>query len=91
MSDIIGGNNSNSRTSILSRIRLNGTTYLDRSSAYSYMRSTTDDIATNNIIFLWELSANDYIEVMCAKGGSAGAANTIPNQSSITLNIVRYT
>ncbi len=84
-------NSINSRTSIRSRIRVNGTTYLDRGAAHSYMRSTTDDKATNNATFLWELSANNYIEIMCDRQGSSGTANTIPNQSSITLNIVRYT
>jgi len=84
-------NVSNSRTTIRSRIRVNGATYLDRGTAYSYMRSTTDDKITNNASILWELSANDYIEIMCDRQGSSGTANTIPNQSSITLNIIRYT
>ncbi len=84
-------NVNNNRTTIRSRIRVNGSTYIDRGTAHSYMRNSTNDKATNSASILWELSANDYIEIMCDRQGSNGTANTIPNQSSITLNIIRYT
>jgi len=82
-------NADNSRTTIRTRVRRDGSTYEDRGTAYSYMRNTTDDKATNNASFIINLSANEYVEVLGDQEGSSGTTGTIIDESWISLEFIR--
>lgn len=82
-------NADNSRTTIRTRVRRDGSTYEDRGTAYSYMRNTTDDKATNNASFIINLSANEYVEILGDQEGSSGTTGTIIDESWISLEFIR--
>lgn len=84
-------NASTSRNTVRTRVRVNGATYINRGTATSYSRNTTDDKQTNSMTFIWELSTNDYIEIMGDRQGSAGGGNTMTNESHIYMKLIRYT
>ncbi len=82
----------NSRTTPRSRIRLNGSTYITIGVGYSYTRNTTDDkltLVTHPVLL--PLTSGDYIEILCDQQGTAGTANTIPDESSFKIKLIRYT
>lgn len=78
----INGEDTNSRINPKCRIRLNGTTFNDQSTSYSYTRNTTDKWGTNNATTLIQTTtSNEYYEILCNQEGSFGTYNTVANQS----------
>jgi hypothetical protein len=84
-------NESFNRNTVRTRIRVNGSTYINRGTATSYSRNATDDKQSNSSgSFSWPLKANDYIEVVGDGQGSSGIGNTIANESHIYIKLIRY-
>lgn len=66
---------------IRTRIRINGSTYVDYSTTYNPISDPNHIYGQNtNIIFL-ELNADDYIEIMCDRQGSAANVYTLPENN----------
>lgn len=79
-------NGGNGRVTLRCVARLNGTTIINQSSSYSYIRSSTDDNGTNTAGFLFETTAdNEYIEILCQQGGTAGTSNSLINESWVVV------
>ena len=85
----INNTNYNGKT-IRARIRVNGSTYQDRGTSYSYSSNNINGKQSNTIIFPIILNVGDYIEVMCDKQGSSGTANTIKNESFVYIKLLKY-
>lgn len=80
----------NQRKTLRSRLRRNGTTYVDGSASYSFTYSKFDDKSTHvSSSFLVELNANDYIEVMVNGQTNSGAVNLIPDENLLFMRIMR--
>ncbi len=83
-------NDDNQRKTLRSRLRKNGTTYIDGSSSYSFTYSKFDDKSTHvSSSFLVELTNTDYIEVMVNGQTNSGMVYMIPNESLIFIRIMR--
>lgn len=84
-------NTTNSRATVRTRARINGTTYINIGTAMSYSRNTTDDKQSNTSgPFVLQLTNGDYIEIMGDRQGSSGTVNTISNESHIYIKLLRY-
>ncbi len=83
-------NGATGRRQVRTRIRVNGTTYLDRSAARSYGRNAANPYGTNSCSFIWNFTTNDYIEVMGDEAGDSGIMNTIANEVSLQIELIRY-
>lgn len=80
----------NQRKTLRSRLRKNGTTYIDGSASYSFTYSKFDDKSTHvSSSFLVELVANDYIEVMVNGQTNSGDVNLIPDENLLFMRIMR--
>lgn len=80
----------NQRKTLRSRLRKNGTTFIDGSSSYSFTYSKFDDKSTHvSSSFLVELTTTDYIEVMVNGQTNAGDVNMIPNENLVFVRIMR--
>lgn len=80
----------NQRKTLRSRLRKNGTTYIDGSASYSFTYSKFDDKSTHvSSSFLVDLSTNDYIEVMVNGQTNSGDVNMISNENLIFVRIMR--
>jgi len=80
--NISSNNGGNGRINARCRVRLNGTTDIDQSNSYSYVRNSTDEWGTNTATTLIQTtSSNEYYEVYCNGEGSAGTSNAVANQS----------
>lgn len=83
-------NTDNQRKTLRSRLRKNGTTYIDGSASYSFTYSKFDDNSTHvSSSFIVELVANDYLEVMVNGQTNVGDVNLIPNESLVFVRIMR--
>jgi hypothetical protein len=86
----IGSDNaSNNRCTLRTFVRLNGTTEVSPSRAFSYSRNNVDDRATNTATFLMTASASDYIEMMSQQEGTSGTTNASPFSTWILIEYVR--
>ena len=72
------------------RIRKNGITYLTQGTSYGFSRNNTDAEANNHVSVLLSLSAFDYIELMGDAVGTGTAVTMIANESTITIELIRY-
>ena len=80
----------NQRKTIRSRLRKNGTIYVEGSTSYSFTYSKFDDNSTHvSSSFLIELNTNDYLEVLVNGQTNSGAVNMIPNENLIFMRIMR--
>lgn len=83
-------NDDNQRKTLRSRLRKNGTTYIDGSASYSFTYSKFDDKSTHvSSSFLVELDTNDYLEVLVNGQTNPGAVNMIPNENLVFVRIMR--
>ncbi len=83
-------NDDNQRKTLRSRLRKNGTTYIDESASYSFTYSKFDDKSTHvSSSFLVELNVNDYLEVLVNGQTNPGIVNLIPNENLIFIRIIR--
>jgi hypothetical protein len=83
-------NGSNTRNTVRTRIRLNGTTFLNRGTTHSYSRNTANDYQTNALpSVMLQLNANDYIEVLGDRTGDTGAGPTIVQETYINMKLIR--
>jgi len=83
VSSINGGNG---RITARCEARLNGTTIINQSRSYSYLRSATDNNGTNTAGFLFQTTTpNEYVEIMCARDGSGGTSTSIANETWLTI------
>ena len=83
-------NDDNQRKTLRSRLRKNGTTYIDGSTSYSFTYSKFDDNSTHvSSSFLVELNVNDYLEVLVNGQTNAGAVYMIPNENLVFVRIMR--
>ncbi len=83
-------NDDNQRKTLRSRLRKNGTTYIDGSASYSFTYSKFDDKSTHvSSSFLVELNVNDYLEVLVNGQTNSGIVNLIPNENLIFVRIMR--
>lgn len=83
-------NEGNQRKTLRSRVRVNGLTYLESSSAYAFTYSKFDDRTTLvSSSFLLDLNANDYIEILVNGQTNEGPVNMIPNESLLFVRILR--
>jgi|FLOH01.1.fsa_nt_gi hypothetical protein len=83
-------NDDNQRKTLRSRIRKNGTLYLDESASYSFTYSKFDDKSTHvSSSFLVELNTNDYLEVLVNGQTNPGPVYMIPNENLIFVRIIR--
>ncbi|MFK5855286.1 MAG: hypothetical protein QM503_04080 [Bacteroidota bacterium] len=80
----------NQRKTLRSRLKKNGTTFIDGSASYSFTYSKFDDMSTHvSSSFLVELNTNDYIEVFVNGQTNSGPVNLIPNENLIFVRIMR--
>lgn len=83
-------NEDNQRKTLRSRLRKNGTTYLDGSECYSFTYSKFDDNSTHvSSSFLIELNTNDYIEIMVNGQTNPGPVNMLPEENLLFVRIMR--
>lgn len=83
-------NSTNTRSTIKTQIRLDGSNYLPRTIAYSSSYNATDAEQTNSCEVLLRLSAGQYLELLMSRvGSSATNCSTLPNESHILLELVR--
>ncbi|MCF8343575.1 MAG: hypothetical protein K9H13_02970 [Bacteroidales bacterium] len=83
-------NDDNQRKTLRSRLRKNGTTYIQSSSSYSFTYSKSDDKSSHiSSSFLVDLNANDYIEVMVNGQTNSGDVLLIPNENLFFIRIMR--
>ncbi|MDA3943234.1 MAG: hypothetical protein PF694_06800 [Bacteroidetes bacterium] len=83
-------NTTNQRKTLRSRIRVNGTTYIDRSACYAFTYSSSDDKATLvSSSFLLDLNVNDYVEILVNRQTNIGAVNLVPNENLLFVRIMR--
>jgi hypothetical protein len=83
-------NTTNQRKTLRSRIRVNGTTYIDRSACYAFTYSSSDDKATLvSSSFLLDLNVNDYVEILVNRQTNTGAVNLVPNENLLFVRIMR--
>jgi len=80
----------NQRKTLRSRLRKNGTTFIDGSASYSFTYSKFDDKSTHvSSSFLVELVANDYLEIMVNGQTNLGDVLMIPNENLVFVRIMR--
>ncbi len=80
----------NQRKTLRSRLRKNGTLYIDGSASYSFTYSKFDDMSSHvSSSFLVELNANDYIEVMVNGQTNSGDVLLIPDENLLFMRIMR--
>ncbi len=80
----------NQRKTLRSRLRKNGSTYIEGSAAYSFTYSKFDDKSTHvSSSFLVELQPGDYIEIMVNGQTNTGAVNLMPNENLLFMRIMR--
>lgn len=82
-------NSSNNRCTLLTAVRLNGTTEVIPSRAFSYSRNNVDDRATNTATFLMTAAASDYIEMVSQREGTAGVCAASPFSTWLLVEYVR--
>ncbi len=83
-------NTNNKRKTLQSRIRLNGTDYIDGSSTYGFIYSQDDDKASLvSSSFLVNLSVGDYIEVVVNGRTNEGAVNLIELENLLYIRVMR--
>lgn len=83
-------NDDNQRKTLRSRLRKNGTIYIDESASYSFTYSKFDDKSTHvSSSFIVELNTNDYLEVLVNGQTNPGAVNMIPNENLIFVRVIR--
>ena len=83
-------NDNNQRKTVRSRIRVNGTTYIDRSACYAFTYSSSDSKATLvSSSFLMDMNANDYLEILVNQQTNDGMANLVPNENLLFVRIMR--
>lgn len=83
-------NTVNTEGNVRLRARINGTDFLDFTTAYAYVRkSNTAPNSTVHLICIRELTVNDYVEIMGDRVGFTGVVNTNPNESTFSLEFVR--
>lgn len=75
---------------VLIRIRVDGTTYDTRASAYIMCSSTTYDYNSNSIDMYMQLSANSYIEIMGNGVLGSSTKNTTTSTTYIVVELVEY-
>jgi hypothetical protein len=86
----IGSDNANNnRTTLQTFVRLNGSTEVLPSRAFSYSRNNVDDRATNTATFLMTAAASDYIEMMSQQEGTGGTCNASPFSTWLLIEYVR--
>jgi len=79
-------NGGNGRITLRCEARLNGVTSINQSASYSYQRNAADNNATNTAGFVFETTGtNEYIEILCQRGGSAGTSNSIANETWVVV------
>ena len=80
----------NQKKTLRSRLRKNGTAYIDGSSCYSFTYSKFDDNSTHvSSSFLVELNVNDYLEVLVNGQTNSGPVLIIPDENLIFVWIMR--
>ncbi len=83
-------NTNNKRKTLQSRIRVNGTDYIQASSAYGFIYSSDDDKASLvSSSFLIDLEVGDYVEVMVNGRTNEGAVNLIENENLLYVRVMR--
>ncbi len=83
-------NEDNQKKTLRSRLRKNGTDYIEGSSSYSFTYSKFDDRSTHvSSSFLVELNINDYLEVFVNGQTNSGPVLMIPNENLIFMRIMR--
>lgn len=83
-------NGNNQRKTLRSRLKKNGSTYIESSSSYSFTYSRSDDKSSHvSSSFLVDLNANDYIEVMVNGQTNSGDVLLIPNENLFFIRIMR--
>lgn len=83
-------NDDNQRKTIRSRLRKNGTTYVNGSECYSFTYSKFDDNSTHvSSSFLVELNTGDYIEIMVNGQTNSGPVNMLAGENLIFMRILR--
>ncbi len=83
-------NANNQRKTLRSRIRINGTSYIDRSACYAFTYSISDDKATLvSSSFLVDMNANDYLEILVNQQTNIGPVNLVPNENLLFVRIMR--
>lgn len=79
-------NGGNGRITLRCVARLNGSTIINQSASYSYVRNGTDDNGSNTAGFLFETTTdNEYIEILCQQGGSSGTSNSLVDESWVVV------
>ncbi|MDZ7743760.1 MAG: hypothetical protein U5Q03_19005 [Bacteroidota bacterium] len=80
----------NQRKTLRSRLRKNGSSYIEGSASYSFTYSKFDDKSTHvSSSFLVELQPGDYLEIMVNGQTNSGAVNLIPNENLLFMRIMR--
>ncbi|MFP4470790.1 MAG: hypothetical protein ACLFPE_08905 [Bacteroidales bacterium] len=83
-------NTNNKRKTLQSRIRINGTDFIDGSSTYGFIYSKDDDKASLvSSSFLVNLSAGDYIEVVVNGRTNEGIVNLIAFENLLYVRVMR--
>jgi len=80
------------RSNVRGRLRKNGIIYLGRGTAVNYTRDTTNgngSIAAGP--FLIQLTAGDYVELMCDKQGGSTTCNLVADDNYIRMSLFRTT
>lgn len=79
-----------SRKTLRTRLRKNGTDYIDHVTSYSFSYHTADDkITQSSSSFLIELQENDYIELVVNGQTNPGLINLMANENLFFMRLIR--
>jgi hypothetical protein len=72
------------------RMRVNGSTYYTLGTSYSQSHNSSNPRANNHSSFAVQFSDNDYFELMADNVGSSTTITMMANESTVTIELVRY-
>ncbi len=83
-------NMQNQRRTMRSRIRVNGTDYIERSACYAFTYSSQDDKATLvSSSFLLDMNEGDFLEILVNRQAQTGVVNLVPEENLLFVRIMR--